>query len=362
MMQRLPTSRNNKRLTQTLVAWYTDNFRDLPWRRTHDPYAIWVSEVMLQQTQVKTVVPYYQRFMAMFPTLEDLARADLQQVLKIWEGLGYYSRARNLHRAAGIITRKMPQGIPDQWDELRRLPGIGDYIASAVLSIAFGQPFAVVDGNVKRVLSRLFALTAPVNQAGSHQVFRQLAEKLLDRRRPGDFNQAVMELGALVCLPRNPLCGQCPLAAFCRVKIQDKVTDFPKRILRAPVPTRDLVAAVIWKQGRLLITQRPAQGLLGGLWEFPAGIVAAGGDAETTCLEHIKGVVGLDIKLIRRLTVVKHAYTHFKIRMVVYECRWLRGSVRLQGPAAFHWITPEQIDGYALHKAMTKAWPHIVPA
>jgi len=360
MMRRPPTSRKNKRLTQSLMDWYAKNRRDLPWRRTHAPYAIWVSEVMLQQTQVKTVVPYYLKFMALYPAVDDLARAELQQVLKAWEGLGYYSRARNLHRAARIVSHEMPHGIPDQWDDLRRLPGIGNYIASALLSIAFEKPFAVVDGNVKRVLSRLFTLAAPVNQSASHDAFQQQADKLLDHQRPGDYNQAIMELGALVCLPRNPSCSQCPASPFCRAAAQGVVADFPKRNKRPPVPTKDLVAAVIWKRGRLLLTQRPTQGLLGGLWELPTGIVASGQDPETACLTHIKEALGLDITLNRRLTVIKHAYTHFKIRMTVYECRWRKGRVRLKWPPAFAWITPDQVDQYALHKAMAKAWPHIV--
>lgn len=350
-----------KRLSKALMAWYGQNKRDLPWRRTDDPYAVWISEVMLQQTQVKTVVPYYRRFMELFPSLDRLARADLQLVLKAWEGLGYYSRARNLHRAARIVCEQMGGRFPDQWDDLRQLPGVGDYIASAVASIALHLPHAVVDGNVKRVLARIFMINVPVNQASAHKEFQQQADRLLDLARPGEFNQALMELGALICLPRRPLCRQCPLTYFCRAAGAGMVMNFPLRTRRRPVPTKEIAAAAIWKQGRLLLIQRPAQGLLGGLWELPAIIVPAGQDPQETCIAQVKKTLNLDISIQRSSTVVNHSYTHFKIRMTLYESRWLQGKVRLQGPEAFHWITPDQVGRFALHKAMAKAWPHIVP-
>ncbi|MFZ1983631.1 MAG: A/G-specific adenine glycosylase [Desulfatitalea sp.] len=199
-------------IRRTLGAWYDTHRRDLPWRYTRDPYAIWVSEVMLQQTQVKTVTPYFQRFMQRFPDVGRLAQADEQSVLKSWEGLGYYSRARHLHQAAQRVVHEWDGRLPSTWPEIRQLPGIGDYIAAAVLSIAFAQPHAVVDGNVKRVLARLLRMATPINAAAGHQLFQAAADRLLDVQDPGRHNQAMMELGALVCTPQTPLCAQCPLA------------------------------------------------------------------------------------------------------------------------------------------------------
>ncbi|MGD8741242.1 MAG: A/G-specific adenine glycosylase, partial [Desulfobacterales bacterium] len=216
-------------LRKKLMKWYQTNQRDLPWRRSNTPYHIWVSEAMLQQTQVKTVLNYYRRFLTKFPNIKRLAAADLQAVLKAWEGMGYYARARNLHRAAKAVVQDHGGRIPDQWEAFHNLPGVGDYIAAAVLSIAFNKPHPVVDGNVKRVLARLHKIRAPVNQPGSDKQFKKAAARLLDSRQPGTFNQAMMELGALICKPRNPQCDACPLTHECRAYQTQQVADFPKR-------------------------------------------------------------------------------------------------------------------------------------
>jgi len=207
---------NHVDFRKRLLDWYAAHHRILPWRKTRDPYAVWVSEVMLQQTQVGTVIAYYERFMDRFADVAGLARADLQAVLKIWEGLGYYARARNLHRAAAVVCARHGGQVPDTWDQIRALPGVGPYIAAAVLSIAYHRPLAVVDGNVKRILARLFRIDAPVNVSSAAPVFQRKADELLERRQPGAFNQAMMELGAVVCRPRNPDCSHCPVSAHCR--------------------------------------------------------------------------------------------------------------------------------------------------
>ncbi|MCP4575420.1 MAG: A/G-specific adenine glycosylase, partial [Deltaproteobacteria bacterium] len=204
------------RIQKKLLDWYKKHHRSLPWRNTSDPYGIWVSEVMLQQTLVKTVIPYYNRFLSAFPEPEALAEADLQKVLKLWEGLGYYARARNLHRAAREIMEFHGGAVPKDRTLLKALPGIGDYIAAAVSSIAFGKPHAAVDGNVKRVLARFHKTALPINDPASGKVFRNAAEAFLEKSNPGEFNQAMMELGALVCTPKNPSCHDCPLARECR--------------------------------------------------------------------------------------------------------------------------------------------------
>ena len=245
-----------KLLQKQLITWYRANQRDLPWRRSNTPYHIWVSEVMLQQTQVKTVLNYYHRFLTKFPGIQRLAAADLQAVLKAWEGMGYYARARNLHRAAKTVMQDHGGRIPDQWETFRSLPGVGDYIAAAVLSIAFNQPYPVVDGNVKRVLARLHKIYAPVNRPGSDKQFKKAAARLLDPGRPGDFNQAMMELGALVCKPRNPLCDACPITRMCRAYQTRQVDQFPKRQKLKATPQYHIAVGVIYKNRRVLITRR----------------------------------------------------------------------------------------------------------
>ncbi len=343
------------RIREKLLKWYGANKRDLPWRRVSDPYCILVSEVMLQQTQVKTVIPYYERFLKRFPTVRHLAGAGLQEILKAWEGLGYYARARNLHRAAKIMITDHDGRVPDVYSTIRKLPGVGDYIAAAVLSIAFGQARAVVDGNVKRVLSRLFCMQHPVNAATSHKQFQTAASVLLAEEDPGGFNQAMMELGALVCRPDRPECPQCPVSADCRAFRAGKVKDYPLREARKSVPLHHVAVGVIRRGGRVLITRRKSDGLLGGLWEFPGGKVLAGETPEAACVREIKEETNLTVEVTGRISRVNHAYTHFRIEMDVFDCRYLCGRVRLSGGATDHrWIRLSEIDSYPFPKANHK--------
>jgi A/G-specific adenine glycosylase len=346
-----------KEINQTrklLIKWYRRHHRRLPWRETKSPYRIWVSEVMLQQTQVQTVLPYYQQFLHDFPDLKTLANADLQAVLKAWEGLGYYARARNMHRAAKEILQRHNGEFPDFRDALRELPGVGDYIASAVLSIAFNQPYAVVDGNVKRVLSRLCELSEPVNKSFSYKTFKAAAEGLLDHRQPGIFNQALMELGALVCTPKNPDCRDCPIRSRCRAFQTQRVEQFPKRIRSAKIPLHHIAVGVVYKNDHMLITRRKPEGLLGGLWEFPGGKVQENESPEKACIREIKEEVNLNVTVDGHISQVKHAYTHFKILMDVFLCRYVYGEVKLNGPEDFRWITLGEIDQYPFPKANHK--------
>ena len=351
------TAKEITQFRKKLLAWYDQHQRDLPWRATGDPYRIWVSEVMLQQTQVNTVIPYYHNFMGRFPSVQDLAKADLQDVLKLWEGLGYYSRARNLHRAAGIVVQQFKGVVPHQKDLFQQLPGVGDYIAAAVLSIAFDQGLAVVDGNVKRVLARLFKIEAPANVPASMPVFRGFADKLLDHRRSGSFNQAMMELGALICKPGRPDCESCPVCFMCKAYQSDCMGEFPKKVKKAATPRYRLAVGVVFKNGKVLITQRQLNGLLGGLWEFPGGKIEKGESAQAACLREIKEEVNLTVRIDHHLTRVNHAYTHFKITMDVFCCTYLNGRVRLNGPAAHQWIRLPEIDKYPVPRANHKFIP-----
>lgn len=247
-----------------LLAWYDGNRRDLPWRENTDPYRIWVSEIMLQQTRVETATPYYERWLQHFPTLDDLARADVDAVLKQWEGLGYYSRARNLHGAARIVRERLAGVLPKTSDALKALPGVGDYTAGAIASIAYNESVPAVDGNVRRVLSRLFDIEAP-----SAASVRPLAAQLVDPARPGDFNQALMELGATTCVPRAPDCGACPLAPHCLALARDTVRCRPGAKARRVVPHETIDVLVVLRRDCVLLVRRPQTGLLAGLWAFP---------------------------------------------------------------------------------------------
>ncbi|GAB6908329.1 MutY [Desulfosarcina cetonica] len=348
---------------RSLLGWYTAHRRRLPWRETNDPWAIWVSEVMLQQTQVVTVVPYYHRFMQHFPTPFHLSRADIQRVLKLWEGLGYYSRARNLHRAAGAVVSRHAGRVPEDPVAFRALPGVGDYICAAVLSIAFSQVIAVVDGNVKRVLARLFELDTPVNRSAAHPFFRQYADRLICHLRPGDFNQAMMELGALVCRPKHPDCAACPLADHCRA-YQDRATaEYPKRDSARKVPHRHLAISVIVKKDKLLVVQREMEGFLGGLWEFPAIPMDPAGAAPGAIEAGMAETTGLTIRVVRRLTRIRHAYTHFTLSADVYLCRYVAGRVRLRQNPSHRWVSLKGLTRLPMHKAnhkfidaLTAAW------
>ena len=349
----MKTSTRNA-IRKKLTAWYVANRRDLPWRNTRDPYRIWVSEVMLQQTQVRTAIPYFYKFVEAFPDVAALARADIQSVLKIWEGLGYYARARNLHRAARCLNAEKHGRIPSHWDEFRALPGVGDYIAAAVLSIAFDQAYAVVDGNVKRVLARLSMVDDPVNQSSSTARYREMAEALLDRAQPGNFNQAVMELGALICTPRTPSCRTCPVAKHCNAFLAGRVDAYPKTVKRKPVPQHHISVGVVEKNGRLLITRRSPDVMLGGLWEFPGGKVQRGETPEAACIREIKEEVNLDVSIDGHVARVRHAYSHFKVILDVFRCRYLSGRVHRRGPVAHRWVTFRQLDRYPFPGANRK--------
>ncbi len=337
-----------------LLGWYATHHRRLPWRETSDPYAIWVSEVMLQQTRVATAIPYYQRFIDRFPTPGHLADADIQSVLKLWEGLGYYARARNLHRAAGIVDSRFNGQVPDNPAVFQSLPGVGDYIAAAVLSIAFGRVLAVVDGNVKRVLSRLMEIDSPVNRNGAHKIFKAPATGLICPKHPADFNQAVMELGALICRPKKPACGACPLSVLCLANRHHTTADFPKRDASRKAPHRHLSIGVILKKGKMLAVQRPMEGLLGGLWEFPAVPTDGEQGDWKGFAEMMATETGLTIAVDRRLTRIRHAYTHFRLTGDVYLCRHVAGRVRLKSAKGHRWVTLRSLAHLPLHKANHK--------
>ncbi len=358
-------------LRTSLLAWFRANARDLPWRHKRSPYRVWLSEMMLQQTQVETVIPYFRRFLDRFPAIDDLAAAPLGDVLKLWEGLGYYARARNLHKAAQVIVDDLHGEWPRTVEGLMALPGIGRYTAGAIASFAFDVDASVLDGNVKRVLSRVFAIGAASLRGGrwptkqspvtkmeiaslllamtEHEMW-SLAEELVPHGQAGEYNEALMELGALVCTPRNPQCAICPLAKYCEAKKHDLQDQLPIKTKRKPLPHYDVTAAVIRKNGRILIAQRPLGSRLGGLWEFPGGKVEHGESLKQCLHREIKEELGIRIKVGKQITSIDHAYTHFKITLHTFECEFVSGKPQALQVQDFKWVRMSELKKYAFAK------------
>jgi A/G-specific adenine glycosylase len=342
-------------ISRRLLSWYKKNKRDLPWRKTRDPYRIWVSEIMLQQTRVDTVIPYYDRFLKRFPDVTALARASLDSVLKAWENLGYYTRARHLHEAARVIATRHGGKIPDAKEQLLLLPGIGAYTAGAILSIAFEKPCAAVDGNVIRVIARLFGMEEPVDGKDSRKEIAGIAQRLVPADEPGHFVQALMDLGSGICTPRGTDCPICPLAGLCIARKKGIQEAIPARKKAAPVPQRKAVAAVIRNDsGKVLMVKRPQRGLLGGLWSFP-GSVLDGGDAPAAQLRKaLLEELGLKIFPGKELFQVEHGYSHFSITVQVFDGR-LRGAIPTSGGSGtFRWVGKSDFPRLALSRLEMK--------
>ncbi len=347
-------------LRQGLVRWYWRQGRDLPWRQKRktearpDPYAVWVSEVVLQQTRVSQAAAYFNRFMERFPRLEDLAKATEEEVLKVWEGLGYYRRARNLHRCAKIVCEQYNGRFPRHAAELRQLPGIGRNTANAIASIAYGEGAPVLDGNVIRVLARLFDLCEPVDKAATRSRLWRLAESLLPKDSPGNFNQAMMDLGATVCTPKRPRCGDCPVRPCCRAYANQTQDRRPVRARKRPVPHYEIVVAAIEKNGRLLLGKRPSEGFLGGLWELPGGRVKSGESPQEALAREVLEELGVRVQVGERIATVRHAYTHFRVTIHVYRCTHTRGTFSPRFHVALRWAPKSQLGRFPLPKANHK--------
>ncbi|MBX3063431.1 MAG: A/G-specific adenine glycosylase [Anaerolineae bacterium] len=343
---------NTVTFSADLLHWYDSAAADLPWRRSSNPYLIWLSEIMLQQTQVTAVIPYFQRFTAAFPTVEALAAAPLDRVLKQWEGLGYYSRARNLHRTAQVIAAR--GSFPWTAAELQQLSGVGRYTANAIASIAFGEAVAVLDGNVIRVLSRLDDLVDDVSKPATQNKLWERATALLNQERPGDHNQAMMELGRMICRPRAPLCLICPVAKHCASFAHNTQGQRPVKPKKARTPHYDVAAGVIWHpsgDGRVLIAQRPAEGLLGSLWEFPGGKQESGETIEQTLIRELQEELAITVEVGNLLTTVDHAFTHFKITLFAFDCQLIKGDPQPIGCADWRWVRLNELEHFAFGKA-----------
>lgn len=341
-------------LAQQLLTWYREHQRDLPWRRTRDPYRIIVAEFMLHQTRVSTALPYYERFLQLFPDWAALAHATLDDVLKAWEGLGYYARARHLHQLAQHIWTQYQGQLPCSAQALRALPGIGEYTAGAVLSMAFGQDQPAIDGNVRRVLCRVFQITDdPAGRPGRTRL-GEIATALLPPGQAGAFNQALMDLGATVCTPRRPACKLCPWNEDCRARQLGIQESLPVKRQSKPLPHYDIAAGVIWRGEQMLIAQRPPRGLLGGLWEFPGGKREPGESLEECLRREVHEELGIAVQVGALLASVEHAYTHFRITLHTFHCQYLSGEPQCTACTAWRWVTPQELERYAFPAANRK--------
>jgi len=317
-----------RKIRKRLIHWYKKHGRDLPWRRTRDPYAIWVSEMMLQQTQVDTVIPYYQKFLRTFPTVKDLAKASLSKVLKAWEGLGYYSRARNLNKASQIVVKDFQGRIPDNLKDLLSLPGIGRYTAGAILSIAYNQRAPILDGNVKRVISRLFAISGDPGEKETGQRLWRISEFLVPPNHASAFNQALMDLGAMICSPKGPRCMECPLRDGCKGKASGNPERYPSRKIRKAIPHIEAVSGIIIRDGKVLLKQRAEKGLLGGLWEFPNWKIEKKRSFRPglRLRNQIRKEMGMNVEVKESVGPFKQTFSHFKLTLHVRLCKPIDGN------------------------------------
>lgn len=335
--------------TRTLLRWFHRDSRDLPWRRTSHPYRVWLSEIMLQQTRIETVIPYYRRFLRRFPSVRVLSRASVSEVLKAWEGLGYYARARNLHRGARRIVEEHRGRFPESADDWASLPGIGAYTAAAIASIVNSEPVFAVDGNVRRVVSRLLNFPRLGDEA-----LGQFLGTVIDLRRPGAFNQAMMELGQRFCRPRSPQCGGCPVRSHCAALAAGTVAHVPARPPRRSVPHFEIAIGVCRKGGSVLVSRRKENGLLGGLWEFPGGKIEAGESPETALVREFEEEVGIRVRVGPKIVTVPHRYSHFSVNLHTYLCRFVSGRPRAVDCAEVRWVKPAALDRLAFPSANRK--------
>ncbi len=337
--------RLQRAIRSQLLPWFDAHQRTLPWRSNRTAYRVWISELMLQQTRVDQVAPYFRRFIRRFPSVRQLAAAPRQDVLKQWEGLGYYARARNLHDTARIIVHERGGRFPRDYDALQALPGIGPYTAAAIASLAFNKNHAVLDGNVIRVLARLMAYEGDTRRGASRRELQQWADALLVRGDAARYNEAMMELGATVCLPRRPRCAECPLRRICAARRSPDGPDaYPRATPRGRVPHKEVGAAVVVnRKGEVLVAQRREKSMLGGLWEFPGGGKEPGETMEQCVARELLEELGIQVDVGSRLMIVRHAYSHFTIALHVYMARIRKGRPRALHCADWRWLPVDRL-------------------
>ncbi|WP_342514483.1 A/G-specific adenine glycosylase [Sporosarcina sp. FSL K6-1522] len=337
---------------ESLLTWYRREKRDLPWRRTSNPYYIWVSEVMLQQTRVDTVIPYYERFIEQFPTMEALADADENDLLKMWEGLGYYSRARNLQAGVSEVVASYGGKVPENRKDISTLKGVGPYTAGAVLSIAYGVPEHAVDGNVMRVISRLLLIEEDIAIPRTRKIFESVVMDLIDREDPSSFNQGLMELGATICTP-NPKCLLCPVRDFCEAFHTGRQQELPVKTKKTKMKVIPVASfAIRNERGEWLLRQRPSKGLLANLWEFP--MVELTGDG--TPQQILREQYGLESKAHLEVLTFKHIFSHITWEMQSFEARMYEEDVI---PEGFRFFTEEEVEALPKPVPVLKIWEEV---
>lgn len=355
-----------KKFRHALLAWFEKNRRPLPWQdavgsltKKERDYRIFISEIMLQQTRLDQVLPYYARWVRDIPSFEVLAKASIQRLLKLWEGLGYYARARYLKRAAQIIVQKHGGRIPNDYGQIRALPGVGDYTAAALASFIHHQPYLAIDGNNFRVLSRILAVPGSFSNQADRKKLSKSALGLLDSERPGEVNRALMRLGVLVCLPKSPKCGICPVQIFCRAYQSGEVERFPSPRRRITAPHYQIAAGIVWKDGKILIAQRKPDGLLGGLWEFPGGKRKSKETLAEACRREVREETGVFVRVGARAQTIHHSYSHFSITLSVFHCFYKKGAPQALGCQKVRWVRPKELERYPFPKANQRIVPSL---
>ncbi len=348
-------SERDRNITHAIEDWYLTYGTDFPWRKTRDPYQVWVAAVMLQQTQIATVLPYYHRFTTAFPDVKSLSKANIDSVLKQWEGLGYYTRAHNLHRAAKEIVTRYNGVFPDTYEKLQTLPGIGAYTAATVASIGFKQPVPVLDSVTIRMNLRLDR--SPLNPRLSSTVkslYKRVLSRVKNANDPGIFNLGAMELGSQICQPKAPKCNKCAVLDYCRAYQSGHPERIPKPHKKQAIPHYNIAAGLIWKNEKILIAKRPENKMLGGLWEFPGGKQEVGETLEQCLAREILEELGIRIEVEAPFMSVNHAYSHFKITLHTFNCRVKNGNPRNLEVADYAWVTPHELSNFAFPSADVK--------
>ncbi len=338
-----------KQFQDHLLTWYTESKRTLPWRENQDPYRVWVSEIMLQQTRVDTVIPYFERFTELFPTLQDLAYADEEKVLKAWEGLGYYSRVRNLQTAVKEVCETYEGKVPDTPKEIAGLKGVGPYTAGAVLSIAYGLPEPAVDGNVMRVLSRILLIEEDISKPKTRVTFEKAVRELISHEDPSSFNQGLMELGALICTPKSPACLICPMRELCRGFESGRQAELPVKLGKTKVRKAKMAAGILLDDaGRLLIHKRPSEGLLANMWEFPnTEYVGESKHAEISALEsYVEEQLNFEVEAEEKAGYIEHVFSHLKWEIQIWQGKVKSGEEDGTLPADWKWVSVDELDAY----------------
>tara|TARA_S200000501_G_scaffold379027_1_gene446767 strand:- start:18700 stop:19755 length:1056 start_codon:yes stop_codon:yes gene_type:complete len=338
--------------TKTIQIWYKSKNISLPWRGETDLYKIWLSEVMLQQTQVNTVIPYYTKWLKKFPSLESVANANEDELLKYWEGLGYYSRVRNFQFSCKIVLEKFNRKIPKNSKEFLKLRGVGEYIHAAVYSIGLNKKIPVIDGNVKRVISRYLCFKKDI-ESEKKKIFKYLSKEILKTTKPGDFNQAIMDLGRLICKPKNPNCIECPISSNCLALKNNMIHQIPLKVKRAKTPKYNTVVGIIEKNNKILLCKRNTKGLLGGMWELPNGKIEPK-ESQKQALKRVLSNFGLDYYSQIFLGTVKHQYSHFSIDQKGYKCQYKSGNLISKYHSEYKWININEKSNYPIHKASHK--------